>query len=133
MDLSKVKKTLEKRYDKRQEELESRRLALLQKIKNGINDFFYKFPSVSKIVVFGSLTRTGYFTEFSDVDVAVQDLPNTAYWQAIAWFEKCLETEKIDLVRIEDANPRILKHIKRGEIIYEKEIRDSENIKIRNS
>lgn len=122
MEIEKIKKRIEKRYNERQARLEDQREELLDKIKVGVTDFLYEFPSVSKIVVFGSLVRPGYFTELSDIDIAVKDLPNSEYWHAILWFERCLEFEDIDLVRIEDAKPSIFKYIVQGQVVYEKAI-----------
>lgn len=133
VDLEKIEKRIETRYDDRQARLESCRLKLLNKIKVGLTDFVGTFPSVSKIVIFGSLLKAGYFTELLDVDIAVKDLPNAEYWQALLWWERVLEFEDIDLVRIEDANPRIVKYINKGEVVYEKEIREPKNSEIRDS
>ncbi|MFQ5822896.1 MAG: nucleotidyltransferase family protein [bacterium] len=130
MDLKKIKKRIEERYDKRHAKLESRRVKLLNKIKAGLTEILCEFPSVSKIAVYGSLVRAGYFTELSDVDIAVKDLPNSEYWKALLWLERCLEFENIDLVRIEDAKPIILKYIDKGDVIYEKEIRELKNSEI---
>ncbi len=130
MDLEKVKERAEKRYDERHARLEHLRMKLLGKIKNGVTDFLSVFPPVRKIVVFGSLMRAGYFTELSDVDIAIKDLPNSQYWQALLWWERCLEFEDIDLVRIEDANPVILKYISKGEVVYEKKIRELKSSEI---
>ncbi len=85
-----------------------------------MTDFTNEFPDVTKLVVFGSLVRPGYFTKISDVDIAVTNLPNLRYWDALLWLEKCLEFEDIDLVRTEDARPGILKFIELGVVLYEK-------------
>jgi predicted nucleotidyltransferase len=129
MDLEKIKKRLEKRYDERYARLENRRLELLDRIITQLPDFLSKFPSVTKVVIFGSLIRPGYFTELSDVDIAIKDLPNPMYWQAFSWFENCLKFENIDLVRFEDAKPSIMKYIENGGVIYEQEIREFEGSK----
>lgn len=126
MDFEKIRQRLEKRYYQRQEKLENRRQAFLSALSNNLPDFVEKFPSVSKVVIFGSLLRSGFFTELSDVDIAVKDLPNVEYWNAFSWFERCLQFEKIDLVRIEEAKPQIGKYIEKGKVIYEKRIRESE-------
>ncbi|NIV96979.1 hypothetical protein GWN42_30375 [candidate division KSB1 bacterium] len=95
---------------------------MLSTLRKNVKDFVGEFPAVTKIVIFGSLVRPGYFREYSDIDVVVWNLPNSEYWRAISWFEDCLDTENIDLVRIEDAHPRMIKYIEMGEIIYEKEV-----------
>jgi predicted nucleotidyltransferase len=130
MDLEKIKKRIEERYDERHARLESLRVELLNTIKGHLTDFLCEFPSVSKIVIFGSLIRAGYFTELSDVDIAVKDLPNPEYWQALLWWEKRLGFEDIDLVRVEDASSVVLKYINNGEVVYEKEIREPKSSEI---
>ena len=120
MELEVVKKRLEERHEARYKELEFKRLSLLSKLRSQVNDFLSEFPAVTRLVVFGSLTRQGYFTKLSDVDIAVSGLPNALYWDAMGWLENCLKLENIDLVRLEDANPRIIKHIDRGETLYDK-------------
>lgn len=120
MNLEKMKRRLEQRDNERTTKLENQRLTLLNKINVGWAEFLCEFPSVNKIVVFGSLMRAGYFTELSDIDIAVKNLPNAKYWSALLWWEKRLGYEDIDLVRIEDANPHIQKYINKGEVVYEK-------------
>lgn len=122
MDLEVVKKRLEERHEARYKELEFMRLALLNRLKSQVNEFVREFSPVTRLVVFGSLTRQGYFTKLSDVDIAVSGLPNAQYWDAMGWFENCLQLENIDLMRLEDANPRIIKHIDRGETLYDKKL-----------
>ncbi|MFQ5707726.1 MAG: nucleotidyltransferase family protein [bacterium] len=91
----------------------------MQKIELAAAEFATEFSAVTEIIVFGSLVRPGYFTELSDVDIAVRDLPNAQYWKAILWWEKHLEFEDIDLVRIEDASARIRKYITKGKTVHE--------------
>lgn len=120
MNVEKIRQRIERRYDERFKKLEDRRNTLLQKLRDGLSDFTTEFPQVTKLVVFGSLVRPGYFTEISDVDIAVTNLPNARYWDALSWLENCLEFEDIDLVRIEEARPGILKFIELGVVLYEK-------------
>lgn len=120
MNVEKIRQRIERRYDERFKKFENRRQALLQKLRDSLPDFTNEFPDVTKLVVFGSLVRSGYFTEISDVDLAATNLPNVRYWDALLWLEKCLEFEDIDLVRIEDARPGILKFIEMGVVLYEK-------------
>jgi predicted nucleotidyltransferase len=122
MDLAKVRKRLEARHTERWSRLERQRRTFLLKIQAALPDFLSDFPEVSKVVVFGSLLRKGYFTELSDVDIAVKDLPNAKYWQAAVWWDHRLESEDIDLVQIEEVNSRILKYIDQGKVVYEKKV-----------
>ena len=119
MNVEKIRQRIERRYDERLTALENRRTTLLQKLRDGLPDFTNEFPDVTKLIVFGSLVHPGYFTEISDVDIAVTNLPNLRYWDALLWLEKCLEFENIDLVRIEEARPGILKFIALGLVLHE--------------
>lgn len=94
MDFEKIKHRLEKRYYQRQEKLENKRQSFLSTLSKSLPDFLQNFPSVGKVVIFGSLLRPGFFMELSDVDIAVQDLPNAEYWDAFAWFEKCCNSRE---------------------------------------
>ncbi|MCG8606643.1 hypothetical protein MJD09_16870 [bacterium] len=113
MELEVIKTRLQERHHVRRQQLEATRISLLHKLRSQVWEIRHEFPSVTRVVVFGFLVRPGYYNEQSDVDIAITNLPNARYWQARKWFEERLETEKIDLVRLEDANPRILKHITR--------------------
>ncbi len=119
MNVEKIKARWQRRNDARLTSLENRRTALLQKLRESVPEFLSEFPEVTKLIVFGSLVRPGYFSVISDVDIALKNLPNARYWEALLWLEKRLAFEDIDLVRIEDARPGILKFIERGVVLYE--------------
>lgn len=129
MELEKLKKSLEERYQERYDAREKRRMVLLHKIEAGLSVFLSEFSNVSKVIIFGSLTRPGYFTELSDMDIALKDLPNSEYWRAFGWFQDFLEFENIDLVRVEDAESALLKYINKGIVLYEKN-RESKSSKV---
>lgn len=119
MNVEKIRERWQRRYDERLTLLENRRTALLQKLRESVPEFLSEFPEVTKLIVFGSLVRPGYFSAISDVDIAVKNLPNARYWEAMLWLERRLAFEDIDLVRIEDARPTILKFIEMGVVLYE--------------
>lgn len=121
MDLQAVKARLERRHARRIQHLESQRTRLLETLRNSAPRFVRRFPDVTKIVVFGSVVRPGYFREQSDVDLCVAGLPNAEYWQARLWLERCLGTERIDLVRLEDAREGMRPFVERGIVIYDKD------------
>ena len=114
MNLEKIRERIVRKKEERFASLERKRNALLQKLRDGLPDFRKEFPEVAKVVVFGSLVHPGYFTEISDAN-----LPNLRYWETLLWLEKRLAFEDIDLVRIEDARPAILKFIEMGVVLYE--------------
>ena len=120
MNLTEVKRRIDKRNDDQLSKLENQRVALFEKLRDHLPEFLEKFPAVTKVIIIGSLTRPGYFTQLSDVDIVLQDLPNSKYSEAFGWFENCLKFENIDLIRIEDAIPNIMKWIEKGAVLYEK-------------
>jgi len=119
MDLQAVKNRLEQRDREQQQQLERHRIELIHRLEKGVPDFMHQFPNVQKLVAFGSIVRPDYLSVHSDIDLAVAGLRNDQYWQAIGWFESCLRTERIDLVRIEDASPGILEAIHCGKVLYD--------------
>lgn len=120
MDLQVVRDRIQKKEEERRQKSESMRTRILEAIETGSSEFVSQFPEVTELVIFGSLMRPGYFIPISDVDIAVKGLPNTRYWEALIWWSKRLEFDNIDLVRVEDARPAILKYIRMGKKIYGK-------------
>lgn len=60
----------------------------------------------TRVLLFGSFA-TGDPHEASDVDLAVEGLPVTAYWRAIDVACRALRTDDVDLVRLEEAPPSL--------------------------
>lgn len=71
-----------------------------------------------RVIVFGSLIE-GDFKMDSDIDIAVEDLPENKYIEAIIETEKILTTVDIDfdLVLYERAYPWIKERVNRGKIL----------------
>ena len=70
------------------------------------------------VIVFGSLAGDGPWHWNSDLDLAVEGLSETVWWEAIGDLEKLSPGWlTIDLVRLETANPRV-----RARILQEKPI-----------
>ncbi|OLP15361.1 hypothetical protein BST81_26815 [Leptolyngbya sp. 'hensonii'] len=66
----------------------------------------------SRVVVFGSLV-SDRFNEASDIDLAVWDLPESRYFQAVGKLQGLSELA-IDLVRVETASADLLGAIGQG-------------------
>ena len=64
----------------------------------------YKDFGATKVAVFGSLTERGWFTEFSDIDIAVWGLSEDAYFDARAKIDGISAEFKTDLVDFADAS-----------------------------
>jgi predicted nucleotidyltransferase len=77
-----------------------------------------KFLGAKRVIVFGSLIE-GDFKIDSDIDIAVEGLPENKYIEAIIETEKILTTTDIDfdLVLYERAYPWIKEMVNRGKIL----------------
>ncbi|MEW5958069.1 MAG: nucleotidyltransferase domain-containing protein [Chloroflexota bacterium] len=54
-----------------------------------------------RVILFGSLAHTAWFTPDSDVDLAVEGLPPDAYWDAWRLVEELIHDRPVDLVELE--------------------------------
>lgn len=129
IDIDKAKQRLQRRSEERYQRRESLRTHLLHRVVTLVPQYLETFPEVSKIILFGSIVRPGYFNEISDVDIALESLPNASYWQALIWWCNQLEFEHVDLVQVEMARPSVLKYIEKGTVIYEKDSGRAQNLK----
>ncbi|MEW6214657.1 MAG: nucleotidyltransferase domain-containing protein [Nitrospirota bacterium] len=77
-----------------------------------------KSLGAKKVIIFGSLIE-GDFKIDSDIDIAVEGLPESKYIEAIIETEKILTTADIDfdLVLYERAYPWIKEKVNRGKIL----------------
>lgn len=64
----------------------------------------------SKIMLFGSVTRND-FSQWSDIDLAVWNIPNSDYYKAVAFASGYSSVFKIDLVDADDCSQSLLQHI----------------------
>ena len=61
----------------------------------------------TRVVAFGSLTRREWFTPWSDIDLAVWDIPPDAFYRAVATVTGLDPEFKVDLVAPEDCQPAL--------------------------
>lgn len=59
--------------------------------------------AVQRVVLFGSLAHAAWFMPDSDVDLAVEGLAGTDYWQAWKAVEEVLGDRPVDFIDIESA------------------------------
>ena len=64
-----------------------------------------------RVMVFGSLVHKCWFSNTSDVDLAVWGLDNLTYLNAVAKLQDLSSEFKIDLVRMESCKPALEKSI----------------------
>ena len=67
----------------------------------------------TRVVAFGSLTRCEWFTPWSDIDLAVWDIPPDAFYRAVAAVTGLDPEFKADLVAPEDCQPSLRRVIDR--------------------
>lgn len=101
-ELAACRKQLEHKWKKRKVDVTLLENAWQTAYK--ISTFLYNEFRVKKVAVFGSLTEPLWFTQWSDIDMAVWGLSDEAYLQAIGKILGYDINFKIDLVKFENAD-----------------------------
>ena len=65
-----------------------------------------------RVILFGSLVDTDWFTPNSDVDLAVEGLAKDAYWQAWKLAEDIISHRPVDLIELESATESLAQAIR---------------------
>jgi predicted nucleotidyltransferase len=66
-----------------------------------------------KVILFGSLARSGSFTLYSDIDLAARGIPPERFFAASAAIEHVDLSFQIDLVELETCSPAMLRNIEK--------------------
>jgi len=61
----------------------------------------------NKVYIFGSLSDINYFTEWSDIDLAVAGIQSSHFYKAVADVEHFNQEFEIDLIDLSDCNKKI--------------------------
>jgi predicted nucleotidyltransferase len=61
-----------------------------------------------RVILFGSLLRTAWFSTHSDVDLAVEGLTGDSYWEAWRVVEGIITDRPVDLIDMETAGESLL-------------------------
>jgi predicted nucleotidyltransferase len=78
------------------------------------------FPTVQRIITWGSILRPERFTERSDIDICVQGIDDPREWSRLERALLDLVTLPLDLVRWEELmEPHRESILARGEVVYE--------------
>ncbi len=67
---------------------------------------------VKKVILFGSLADTTWFASDSDVDLAVEGLPPSDFWQTWRVVEEIIHDRPVDLIEIETARETLQRTIR---------------------
>lgn len=74
--------------------------------------------TVKKIILFGSCIQAHEFTEKSDIDIAVDQLPKKHFFPALARLNE-LSPYPVDLKPLDDVRDSMKRRIEKGIILYE--------------
>lgn len=66
-----------------------------------------------RIVVFGSLARSGHFTDWSDIDLAAWGIPADLFYSAVARVTGLSAEFKVDLLDPESCTPSLRERVER--------------------
>ena len=66
-----------------------------------------------RVVIFGSLAQRGWFTQWSDIDLAAWGVPDERFYQAVATITALSAAFKVDLVDPTTCRPRLRQAIER--------------------
>lgn len=89
---------------------QKQREQLLVRVQEAATTLKHRFGA-KRVVLFGSLADTTWFATDSDVDLAVEGLPNEFYWQAWKVIEDIIGNRSVDLIEIETAKESLKKTI----------------------
>ncbi len=102
--------TARRRWKREQQELARRQERAWELARHAARLLKEEFD-VSRVVVFGSVGRGAPFHAHSDVDLAVWGLDEGIYYRVISLLLSLEPAIGVDLVRVEDASPALLKAI----------------------
>ena len=97
----------------------------------------YENFGATQVAVFGSLAERDWFSEQSDIDIAVWGLPSNSYFRAVAETISFSREFKIDLVRFESCKSAFRKRVQSQAVPIEKDgkrgntLRDNETNKMK--
>jgi predicted nucleotidyltransferase len=87
--------------------------ALLKQVRSAASTLKKRFGA-KRVILFGSLAHEAWYATDSDVDLAVEGLPNDAYWQAWRTIEEIIRDRPVDLVEVETARESLRNAIERS-------------------
>jgi len=99
-------KAIKHRTESERVELSERRQEAIKQARRIANQLRREFGA-QKVVLFGSLTRRGEFTRWSDIDLAVWGIPAERFYAAVAAATGQSTRFRIDLVDAEDCRPAL--------------------------
>ena len=87
---------------KEKQVLEQQRLQVLDDVLQAISHLS-RLYNWDDLYIFGSVTKSGQFTEISDIDIGIKGLDKLLHYRFTADFSGILD-RKVDVVRLEDCS-----------------------------
>lgn len=88
------------------------RTRLLERAKRSALNLKTRF-GVRRVILFGSLAHAGWFAPDSDIDIAIEGLRATDYWDAWRLVEEAIREREVDLIDLESASASLRRSIER--------------------
>jgi len=120
IDIAAARRNLQARAERERAEREARRAAAERAVTEAVRRIIPGFPTVTRVFLFGSITRENAFRADSDVDVAIEGLGVADYfpiWKAI---EDAALDWLIDVRDITQASDFADRVRATGKLIYER-------------
>lgn len=103
---------IKKRKAKFSAEIASRRRRAMSVARKAAELLKTEFGA-KEVILFGSLTRRGSFSLYSDIDLAVRGIAPDKFYAAVSAMMDVSVDFKIDLVEPEDCSPAMFKNIEK--------------------
>ncbi len=87
---------------KKKQTLEQQRLRILDNVRRAIYQLTLNY-NWDDLYIFGSVTKSGQFTEQSDIDIGIKGLDKLLHYRFTADFSGILD-RKVDVVRLEECS-----------------------------
>ncbi len=115
-EMAPYRQTMVRRYAEKQRESALRRERAWEVTRAAARLLKEQFGA-ARVMVFGSLTRTGLFDQHSDVDLAVGGLDERLYLRALSCLLDLDPEIPVDLAEIETARPALRAAIEREGVL----------------
>jgi len=109
-DMAAYKATALARWKSKQEKLDNRRKKAWAVAKKA-SEFLKQKYHAKKVMIFGSMVHNYWYSETSDIDLAVWGINPDLYFNAIAELQGISYDYKIDMVSCEKADKNLLQSI----------------------
>ena len=86
------------------------RAELLEKVRKAA-EMLKSIYGANRVILFGSLVHEAWYSEDSDVDLAVEGIKPAEYWRAWRDIEKLFQSRQIDLIDYEFASESLKKAV----------------------